>query len=68
MAKIKTIEAMSIVARRGLKSPLTLTAQEIKRVCASALAQDETARKVAALQERIAQHREMSEALHGEPL
>jgi len=44
-----TSEAISSIAARGMKKPETLTAREIKRVCASALAQDETARKLAAV-------------------
>jgi hypothetical protein len=44
-----TSEPISTIAGRGLKKPETLTPREIKRVCASALAQDETARKLAAV-------------------
>lgn len=67
MAK-RTSEAVSSIAGRGLKKPHTLTPQEIKRVCASALAQDETSRKADALEARYARWREMAEALLGEPL
>jgi len=67
MAK-RTSESISSIAGRGLKKPHLLTPQEIKRVCASALSQDETARRVASLMERIARHRELSEALLGEAI
>lgn len=67
MAK-RTSESISSLAGRGLKKPLTLTPLEIKRVCASALSQDETARKVASLLARIERHRELSEALLGEAI
>ncbi len=62
----RTSEAVSSIAGRGLKKPLTLTPQEIKRVCASALAQDETAKQVASLKERIVRSREIFEAMLGE--
>lgn len=50
-----TSEAVSSIAARGLKKPATLTPAEIKKVCASALAQDETARKLAAVKAALAE-------------
>lgn len=43
-----TSEAISSLAGRGLRKPGTLTLKEIQRVSASALAQDETAKKLEA--------------------
>lgn len=45
-----TSSRVSRIAARGLKKPETLTPEEIQAVCASALAQDETSRKLAAVQ------------------
>ena len=45
-AKRRTSSKVSRIAARGLKNPETLTLDEIQTVCASALAQDETARRL----------------------
>ena len=47
MAK-RTSEEISSLAGRGLRKPDTLTPKEIRRICASALSQDETAKKLEA--------------------
>ena len=48
-AKRRTSSKVSRIAARGIKRPETLTLDEIQTVCASALAQDETAHKLAAV-------------------
>ncbi len=42
MAKKETSQAVSRIAAKGLKHPDDLTMKEIRKVCASALSQDET--------------------------
>jgi len=43
MGKKQTSSRVSTIAAKGVRAPSTLTAAEIKTVCASVLSQDETA-------------------------
>lgn len=42
MAKKQSSSRVSAIAARGVRAPSTLTTEEVKAVCASVLAQDET--------------------------
>ncbi len=58
-----TSDSVSKVAAKGLKYPERLTMSQIQMVCASALAQDEMAKQVASMKERIVRSREIFEAM-----